>query len=200
MNINYFLFSLACLFVGLVSCNNDAQSEDNSGSFTPQDFSYITEYNFNTTKSQFLSLIPSGIKPLKNTEDHVEFEFERNNIIHTIHALNYGEEFFYMVSIRINFNGNENLAEDVFNHVNAALEKRFGRPVSAIDLQDGKTLIYKDKTTDNTLINMVNVSFNGMTLLLDFSSVQDVDTEFDENEEGDWVQRGTDGTWIWVPK
>lgn len=217
--INLFLIALALL---LISCNNESPNEENSTLETEQtednkteisdvdisDFEYSTDANF-----FFLEYLKLGITldeckmyvgqylddtNLEETEDGLRNKWSNEpNIDHQLSLGTYMGSTLEHLAYRIDFATEESLLlqNDYFDKVLAQLKKTYGKYTS--ESPEGENVAKIWETENEGII--LDRSLNAIILQINYAYPPDTEA-FDEEENGEWIQVGEDGRWVFIPK
>ncbi len=190
-SVIYFL----CAWFSLVSCDNGKQDSK----LDYEQFEYIKKIDPGLNFDAVLELIPENAKVIGNSEIGFSYSWEHDFTKHELSCFFYGNENFSELILVLDFSKKPEFADFAMNFVNKALENKFGKPQS-YQSQDTDVLLEWSFTGD---LGHYIISLNQQkeSNIIQISHIKQADDNVDneENKSGEWVQRGPDGDWVWVP-
>ena len=193
------VFGMAIVFS---SCSSNEKTEDQKEvqmqELDLKNFDYIGKITFNQQTDEIVNLLPQDKTVVGDTEDGLAFAFSHDKIMHTVTILTYGALFFSDLNIEIDFSENRKAIEKSFSHINKSLEKRFKSPTSRAASSTQETTTWQEisKGEQRHLSIPLTKYKNLITIDLKASDSQNQDFS---SSEGEWVQRGPTGDWVFVP-
>lgn len=200
----FFVIAVASI---LFSCNNSLkkESEIDLDSDIHTFFEDIVDKNF--TRDELLKLLPNDNKAVTINKEMAVYEIRRDDVYIYAMFYFYGNEFCQEVDISFEVKNDDELkASRYYIILSKSLENKLGKPFDA----------YADDVTENIswevemmdAVNLITLSKNQYQMLHYNSSyllfediVPDADSFFDyyeDEENGEWVQVGEDGEWVFV--
>lgn len=201
---NVFTFLFTVLFGFLCSCSETKQDAPSEGKFSEnfdmEGLTFVAQFSFSTSYAELSSLLPENRLTLLDTEDAIEYSFLVNDIPVTVKALYYGEYFFTSLRIGFDFSDRSVNQKEAFNFLSSLLHEQFGEAIFDDEINGEDALVFEEITMDADLIRDVTLQVQGNYLVVTYSSQQNPDVNYENGTEGEWIQRGEDGEWVWMPK
>jgi hypothetical protein len=191
------IFGAAILFS---SCSSNEKTEDKEKDqmqkLDLKNFDYIGKITFNQQTDEIVNILPQDKTVIGDTEDGFAYEFSHDNIKHTITVLTYGSLFFSDLNIEIDFSENLSAIEKTFAYLSKLLENRFESPSSQAASSTQETLTWLEPILDDARFLYVTLTKHEQLITINLNAADNQDYG---GKEGEWVQRGPDGDWVFVP-
>jgi hypothetical protein len=180
------------------SCQNKA--ENVAENFDYKSLDYLKDFRFLLTSNDILNLLPNDKKMFSESEDGFLYTFKRDNIEHQVTALFYGDEHFNTLIATLVFSDNKNQQDAIFNHLKKMLGDKYQEPVTHDKNDLEESITWLEITMYDDVNFTIQLSKFENTITLNFQTPQKHPEDFEtEDENGEWVQRGENGDWIFVP-
>lgn len=197
--MHYFSTFLLTVFL-LFSCSQNTDSEQKATSdFNPDAFSWIRQLNFTTTYLELQKILPEKKEIILDTEDAVEYAFEISEIPAAVKALYYGEQFFNMLRLDFDFSNKLDKQLEMYQYFAGLLRDKYGEAIFDDQINGEDALVFEEITMDDVLLQDITLQMFGNNIVITYTSSQNPDPVFENGTEGEWIQRGEDGEWVWMP-
>jgi hypothetical protein len=195
MTMKYmFLGIVLTVFIATISCEN--KSAVNSDEFDYSQFDYLEHTYFLKTWLECQQQLPDPKKLVVESEDGFTYEFGTNNISQNATFLFYGADFFSEANIEIDFSKNAEKLESTFMYITKLIENHRGKAALHDVLSNQETITWFEETMDGVLYVLSLTKYDQLIVF----SLRAQEMEYGADDEGgEWVQRGPDGEWVWVP-
>lgn len=197
MNKTLYATFLLLLIVSF-SCKPKAANETED--FDYKSLDYIKDLRFSLTNNEVLNLLPKDKKMFSESEDGFLYTFKRDNIEHQITTLFYGEEFFSTLIATLVFSEDKSQLDAVFMYLNKMLENKYKAPVTHDKNDLEESITWLEETKEQDINYTIKLAKFENTISVSYLLIQKHAEDFEtEDENGEWVQRGENGDWIFVP-
>ncbi len=182
----------------MMSCKKNNQPEQVEADLAS--FAYLKNLRFLLTKNQIEQVLPKEIKIISDNEDGVLYELEKNDIKHQITALFYGNEFFDMLMLELDFTKNKTQQALVFEYLLKELTQKNKAPFSTENNENGQFISWIDGSMQEAIHYKITLSKQDNIVGLNYVIEIKDESNFEHDDfGGEWIQRGEDGEWIFVP-
>lgn len=176
----------------LLSCNQNTEKE----AFNYAQFDYIANFYFLKSKAECDQLLPNDKTLVDDNGAGFVYKFGSNNLVHRIKIMFNGREFFEDALFEIDFSKYPEHLEASFLYISKILEE--SRGVAAFhDVTDGEEFLVWTEETMEDFMYLIKLSKIGLKISLHFYE-QPVDYG-GADLGGEWIQRGENGEWVFVP-
>lgn len=190
-NISTFL-SIYVSLAMLLSCNQNTEKE----AFNYAQFDYIANFYFNKSKTECEQSLPNDKTLVDDNGAGFVYEFGSNNLVHRVKITFNGREFFEDALFEIDFSKYPEHLEASFLYISKMLEESRGA-AAFHDVTDGEELLVWTEETMEDFLYLIKLSKIGQMISIHFYE-QPVDYG-GVDLGGEWVQRGENGEWVFVP-
>lgn len=197
--IQALIFGLGFL---LFSCSsNNKEGSDQQEDLQEIDFmhfDYIAELHPSMKAEAIVKLLPADKKLIGDKEEGFAYDFTTDKINHSLVVLTYGEASFSDLTIELDFTSRIQDIERSFMYVTKILENRFHTAVTHAASSNQETITWSEKISDENKVLTITLTKYDKLITVNFNVVNN-DNEDYGGADGEWVQRGPDGEWIFVP-
>ena len=184
----------------LFSCTQNTDSDNTATSNLNLDaFAWIRQLNFTTTYQDLQKVLPENKEVLLNSDEAVEYAFQISEIPITVKALYYGEQFFTMLRLDFDFSSFSDKQIEAYQYFGNLLREKYGEAIFDDQINGEDALVFEEITMDDVLLQDITLQMFGNNIVITYTSRQNPDPVFENGTEGEWVQRGEDGEWVWMP-
>jgi hypothetical protein len=216
------IWTVAILAITLNSCG-EADEKKTSDSIENQeqqetvvsDFSslvYLSVIGTNQTSRDLTNYLPESAKIVSETEDAIVYSMNQDGIEHKMTFLFYGESTFSEAIIELRMEGGTKGHDKGFDHIREMLSGRHGKPSELKAEQPNKmvewTVEKKDVTEYYTVTQGAYLTYTMMPFFHGDANYEAeheahflewLDDHDSTDEDGEWVQVGPDGRWVFYP-
>lgn len=190
------LYAIVVLFMTAVSCQGSAEKNTDSKEFDFSQFDYIEYLYFLKTWKECEQLLPNPKTLVVDNEDGFGYEFSKQNIKQNATFLFYGADFFTEAIVEIDFTQNPEQLEKSFMYITKLLENQRGKAALHDVLTNQETISWFEETTAGELFVLTLTKYDHIIVL----NLRSEEIEYGGGDEGgEWVQRGEDGEWVFIP-
>lgn len=209
---------LAVLFAfGLQSCGdkNDKNSTSEVAA-SPEDdrlssLIYIPLISYGQSRKDISAYVPDIAKVTIDSEDALTYSFTSDDIKHTVTYLFYGGEIYTEAIVELEFPEASNRIDAAFEFLKKMLEPIYGAPSDYTPKQPNKMVEWTQESVGLTAYYTVSQGSKVLTFTMIpfFQDDDNNEMEHFHNEgawlkdfdspEGEWVQVGPDGRWVFYP-
>lgn len=195
------LFSFI-LSIFLFSCDSKKTTSEEAQANTLEidlgSFDYIGKINFSISRQEIINMLPKDKKLVGDKEEGFAYDFTINDITHSLVVLNYGLTYFSDLNIELDFSKKTDDIEKAYMYINKALENRYENPITHETSSKQETITWKEETMDEDDNYMVILTKFEKQLTIQF--LAQPNQEYDSHgTEGEWIQRGPNGDWVFMP-
>jgi hypothetical protein len=188
---------LLMLFIG-ASCESSTneQNEDNID-YTALD--YINAIDVSMTHNGVMKLIPNDRKEISASDIGFVYSWERNSIIHDFSVFFYGYEHYSELRVLLDCSKNQTASEKIMIYLHKLIENKYGAPETYTNDDNEEFVEWKETRMEGEYF--ISLFYTKKEHLIAFETyILDVnDLEFENGTEGEWVQVGPEGEWVWMP-
>lgn len=159
------------------------------------EFGYLSALEINWPKSQVELAMPEHYKVFVDDENYYSFQY-KDSLFHVIASFGFYEEDFstdYSISLEVK-KGEEDLVRALFDKMEDNVSQHWITHLQNSKAEENYVTWEINKDERNFKIHMSmkenHFNINGSSNAVSFSK---------EEDEGEWVQVGEDGRWIFVP-
>jgi hypothetical protein len=194
MKKHAFIGLILTVLITTISC--ESKNNVDSDKFDFSQFDYIEHTYFLKTWSECQQQLPDSKKLVVESEDGFSYEFGTNNITQNATFLFYGADFFSEAIIEIDFSKNAEKLEESFIYITKLIENQRGKAALHDVLTNQETITWFEETMDGELYVLSLTKYDQLIVF----SLKIEEIEYGDGDEGgEWVQRGPDGEWVFVP-
>jgi hypothetical protein len=191
-------FSLGLLLL-VVSCSDIVpDTVTKSKDVDLSQFDYLDNLFYERSRENITKVLPLEKILVADSEDGLLYTFGHQGVKHTATFLFYGHDWFMDGDISIEFSGNLDGIDLAFNYITKIFEKNFGKAD------------FNERTDVDATITWIEEDMHGNIYIRKLSKydemiaanfrIEESDEDYgDGGTEGEWVQRGENGDWVFVP-
>jgi len=178
--------------------NEKSDNDENEQNIDFAQFDYIGALHFAITRDEITQLLPHDKKLVGDKEEGFAYDFVQEEIEHHMVVLTYGAESFTDLTIELDFSKHATAIEKAFMYINKHLENRFEAPVSHAASSNQETITWIDNNLSDNQVLTITLTKYDKLITVNYHAINN-DNEDYGGAEGEWVQRGPNGEWIFVP-
>jgi hypothetical protein len=189
---------LATIIFLFFSCNEDnVHSEQPVSKIELSQFDYLEKLFFTSTSKDLEKLLPANKTLIGNNEDGLAYDFGENGIKQSTSFMFYGNNFFSDANISIEFTDNLDSLDHVFIYISKLLENKNGKPNFYDKTDADETITWIEENVDGNLYITKLTKYD--TMISVNLNLEEADSDYGSDVNGEWVQRGENGEWVFVP-
>lgn len=196
MNKGLYLFVVLAIFMTVISCESSTEKNAETEAFNLSQFDYIAHLYFLKTWKECEQLLPNPKTLVVDNEDGFGYNFGLDNIKQNATFLFYGADFFSEAIVEIDFSENTEQLESSYLYITKLIENQRGKAALHENTANQETNSWFEETTDGELFVLTLTKYDHLIAF----NLRSEEIEYGGGDEGgEWVQRGEDGEWIFVP-